>query len=518
MPGLLAITAFPILLALTVTLITSCNAEAAEAAEPAMQLVSYEESGRYKLHELALHIIERLPPPVRVLAVVGDARIGKSTFLNMFHLHWDLDSETLPFEVGSTTEACTRGLWVHVYRLPEDGSLVLVDVEGDNLGDDAVIEQLSALTAVMSSYILLFVRQMVNNAALEFLYHTTKLGKMFPDSDSFPHLGVAIRDALDLSPKFSDRQSEVVHSILSPTHKDKKNDIRRELAAVFSPSQITAFEVQYQDRKQLENLQKLKSGPYYDSVMKIITNLKKTVPAKWTPRGMVMCGGDLVKMIRNLFTALENGSITVLETAFERLEKQMCDEYYSEWIPQLLIMSENDFMNSNQHHLEEFTKQCKIDSYVKRVQQEIESKINSTIREREEREKRKKAEEEKKKAEEEKKEEAQRKAEEERRRQEALNREAQFALIRAEEEKKRLQEQKEYERKLAEERQNRALEQLKHSYVQEQLQQEKLQNKKDMEHMREILRLMDKQKLTEEEQWRLQRELQHAKKGWCIIS
>ena len=71
---------------------------------------------------------------------------GKSTFLNMLHLHWDPDfihsGAVLPFEVGSTTEACTRGLWLHFRRLPK-GSLAFVDVEGDNLGNDA--EQLSAL-------------------------------------------------------------------------------------------------------------------------------------------------------------------------------------------------------------------------------------------------------------------------------------------------------------------------------------------------------------------------------------
>ena len=457
MPRLLAITAFPILLVLTVALINSCSAEAA------MQIVSYEEPGRYQLHESALSVIERLPPPVRVLAAVGDARIGKSTFLNMVYLHWDQSfshSGAMPFEVGSTTEACTRGVWVHASRLPEGGSLVLVDVEGDNLGNDAVTEQLSALTVVMSSYILLFVRDVVNNAALEFLYHTTKLGKMFPNSDSFPHLGVAIRDALDLSTKYPDRQSEIMDYTTGATHEDGNDDIRREIAAVLFPRRIAAFEVQYQERKQLQNLQALNSGLYYDSVLQIISDLRETVPAKLTPNGMEMCGGDLVEMVRRLFTALENGDITVLETAFERLEKQMCDGHHFEWISPLLKTSEDDFINSNQRHLEEFTKLCKIDSYVERVKQEVESKKSGIMREREERERRKKAEEEKKKAEEErmKAEEAQRKAKEEQRRQEALKKEAELALIRAEEAKKKAEEQAAIDKRRAEEEQRRAAE------------------------------------------------------------
>ena len=457
MPQPLAITAFSILLGLVLTvtwLITSCNAEGA------LQLISYNESGKYQLHEPALRAIEKLPEPVQVLAAVGNARIGKSTFLNMLQLHWNADhgADSMPFGVDSTSEACTRGLWIYIRRLPKHGSLVFVDVEGANLGNDAVTKQLSALTAVMSSYILLFVSEVVNNAALEFLYHTTKLGAMFPDSDNFPHLGVAIRGALGLSRKFSNRQSEVEHAIRIPTHKDGNDDMRREIARVFSPSQITAFEVQYQDRDQLQNLLELKTGPYYDSVMIIMSELKRTVTSKKTPNGMEMCGGGLVTMIRNLFDTLDN--ITVLETAFERLEKQMCDEYYLEWILPLQRMTEDIFLSSDQHHLEGYTKLCKIDSYVERVRQEVESKKSGILREREERERRIKAEEEKWKAEEERREaeEARKKEEEERIKQEQLTREANLALWNTEEEKKRIELEAKYERKLADEREKRAFE------------------------------------------------------------
>lgn len=415
-----------------------------------MKLVSYEEPGRYHLNESTLHALETLQPPVRVLAAVGDARIGKSSFLNMIHLHWDqtfLYSGATPFEVGSTTLACTHGVWVHVRQLPGGGNLVLVDVEGDNLGNDAVTEQLSALTAVLSSYILLFVRQMVNNAALEFLYHTTELGKMFPESDGFPQLGVAIRDALDLNPAFPDRQSEVVHSITSPTHGDGNDDMRREIGAVFPPSRITAFEVQYQDRHQLQELQVVSNGPYYESVQQIISDLKISVPEKLTPSRMKMCGGDLVEMIRRLFAALENGDIAVLETAFERLEKQMCDRHYFEWISPLLNIAEDEFMSKAEYHFGEFTQLCKVESYMERVRQELDTKRDGILREREER---RKAEEAQKKAEEEK-----RKAEEalkEQRRQEALKREAELALIREEEARKRVEEQAAEEKRRLEER------------------------------------------------------------------
>ncbi len=393
----------------------------------AYQLVSYDErKQKFQLRSSALRAIEELPAPMQVLSAVGDARIGKSTFLNMVFHHWDQTSPhggAMPFDVGSTTQACTRGVWLRIRRLPEGGSLVLVDVEGNQLGNDAVTGQLSALTAVLSSCILLFVREVVNNAALQFLYHTTKLGKMFPDSEGFPRLEVAIRDPLDLNPQFPSRCAEVIHSVTDPTHDDGNDEVRREIAAVFPPKRISASEVKYQERQQLKNLQSLRTGPYFESTQVMIAALKKHVPAKLTPKGMEMNGEDLVEMIQRLFTALENGDIATLESAYERLEKQMCEKYYQKWIEPLLSMSDDEFMSRDTQAFEAFAKQCKIDSFVDRVKREIETKRAGIIQAREAREE-------------------QRKADEELRRQQALREAADIARQRAEEAQRKAEQER----------------------------------------------------------------------------
>lgn len=347
------------------------------------RLLSYDEvDKKFCLHDSALKVLKKLPAPVKVLAAVGDARIGKSTFLNMAYLHWDPSYPlrgNLPFGVGSTTQPCTRGVWIYVRCLPKGGSLVFVDVEGTQLGDDAVTEQLSAFTAVMSSLIILFVREVVNNAALIFLYHTTKLGKMFPDSERFPLLQVAIRDPLGLSPHFPSRQEEVVHSLTAPNHHDPNDNVRSEIASVFAPTRISACEVAFQERNQLENLQRLQCGPYFDSVLCTLANIKKIIPPKLTPQGMEMSGEDLVEMLQSLFRALENGDIAVLESAYERLEEQMCRNKYKMLIEPLLSMSEDEFLSNEQQYLKDFEKQCKVKRYLHRVQGEIETKKSNIL-------------------------------------------------------------------------------------------------------------------------------------------
>ena len=242
---------------------------------------------------------------------------------------------------------------------------------------------------------VLFVREVVNNAALQFLYYTTSLGKMFPDSDHFPLLQVAIRAPLDLSPQFPTRQAEVIHAITSPTHNDGNDELRQEISAVFPPTHITACEVVYQDRKHLKELQNLEPGcPYLKNAQDIIGKIKKIAPFKLTPKGMEMNGEDLAEMVQNLFYALENGNIAVLESAYERLEKQKCDKLYKKLIEPLLSMTDDQFLNCQQEHLRDFENQCKVESYQHCVKQEVETKKSSIIQKREAEKERNRAEQE----------------------------------------------------------------------------------------------------------------------------
>ena len=135
----------------------------------------------------------------------------------------------------------------------------------------------------------------------------------------------------------------------------------------------------------------------------------------------------------------------------------MCDGHYSEWITPVMSMSEDEFMRNEQHNLKEFAKQCKIDSYVEHVTQEIGRKKNGIIQKRQERERRNKAEEEERRAKEKQRiaEEKQRAEEQERRRAEQKLRQKQEELKREEErrrqeEERRKQEEEQHRKAIAE--------------------------------------------------------------------
>ena len=92
-----------------------------------------------------------------------------------------------------------------------------------------------------------------------------------------------------------------------------------------------------------------------------------------------MCGGDLVQMIRKLFTAVDNGGITTLEPAYVRLEKQMYMWLLLFWVDYRAWVMMIELL-CNEHHLNAFGRQCKIDSCVGHVTQYLSRKRNKKQR------------------------------------------------------------------------------------------------------------------------------------------
>ena len=86
-----------------------------------------------------------------------------------------------------------------------DGSTILLDTEGTNLGDNENTDLLSIFTMMMSSGLALFAREGVQNHNVQFLYRVSRLSEQIWKDDAesikaFPQLLVIIRNALAPSP------------------------------------------------------------------------------------------------------------------------------------------------------------------------------------------------------------------------------------------------------------------------------------------------------------------------------
>lgn len=92
-------------------------------------------------------------------AVLGDARVGKSTTLNIITFVWtemsrgQLEIQEI-FETGNSPARVTRGVWAHITRVKSEGiNVVLLDVEGTDLGDDSENDNFSMFTVVRVSHV-----------------------------------------------------------------------------------------------------------------------------------------------------------------------------------------------------------------------------------------------------------------------------------------------------------------------------------------------------------------------------
>ncbi|XP_031574748.1 uncharacterized protein LOC116308469 [Actinia tenebrosa] len=171
------------------------------------QLLKYDNfTKNFLLDSDALVELSSLKAPIKIISAIGDARVGKSTSLNMMRHFWKGESQSgieKVFKTSNEMAACTRGVWISVLR-DDAGSVVFLDVEGSNLGDDAKTNQFSIFATLLSSSLMLFAKEAVTNHNRDFLFRVTRLTEEIwrdqmrdPEVIHFPGLRVVLRESLD---------------------------------------------------------------------------------------------------------------------------------------------------------------------------------------------------------------------------------------------------------------------------------------------------------------------------------
>ena len=115
-------------------------------------------AGRFSVSDEAKAMLSALDGPLSIVAVVGQYRTGKSFLLNRILL-----GQNDGFTVGSTVNACTKGLWLWsepLRAIASDGTpvnLLIIDTEGLNSTEagtkhDCIIFALALLTSSFFVY------------------------------------------------------------------------------------------------------------------------------------------------------------------------------------------------------------------------------------------------------------------------------------------------------------------------------------------------------------------------------
>jgi len=168
-----------ILVLIAVSTLKSSDAGIAKPKKAKPLLAYNQEKKTFVLDSGCLVEISKLDAPILVLSAVGDVRIGKSRTLNLIRYFWDENSFQVfneTFETGNSTAPVTHGVWASIIpaKTPDQSNAILLDVEGLNLGDDAVTTHLSLFTVLVSSGVHIFARDLVENHVIDFLYHIAR--------------------------------------------------------------------------------------------------------------------------------------------------------------------------------------------------------------------------------------------------------------------------------------------------------------------------------------------------------
>ena len=392
----------------------------AESRE-AKVLLKVTDNKTYELVEDVLEELSKIERPIRVFAAVGNARVGKSTMLNLVTHVWDGwnkdqgDFVDEIFKTGDSFKPVTRNVWAHtIHPRSENGSIVLLDVEGFDLGDDTVTKHLSMFTAMISSCLNLFVDNYLGNKDINFLYEISRLTDLVlpnkSDLRNFPKLHLVIRSILKSPDEIG---SYVRDTLFKP---DQKHEVTQGMVDIieryFPRDSIVVSQIPIvNEPKMLRDLAKLRESSHWDSFEELINKLVTKCPQKkFTTGGSPIDGQALVKLAEEVVRSMNNeNSWKDFGDVFLNLEKEICKRGYDKYIKPILQLDSKSIRDKMTKARDKFKKECLLTSEIESIDREL----TKTHEEKSQEEEKKRREEEAEERRREKEEERRKKEEEE---------------------------------------------------------------------------------------------------------
>ena len=350
----------------------------------------------FELNPDVLEEISQMEPPIRVIAAVGNARVGKSTFLNVFSSIFSLERKSNAieevFESGASLDPVTRGVWAHIIRHPDkNGSILLLDVEGTDLGNDYVTDRLSMFTAMLSSGLNIFALQVVKNGDINFLYRIVRLselvfeGKEIPNN--FPKLRIVLRTNLNV-PDDDSLEDYIRQTIFHPDGQSMGKE--KIIKKYFPEDRISVSHIPSVDNSELfRDMKRLQESSAWESFEKLVQKMKDS-PVKYSSGGPPIDGEALRVLTTKLVEAMNspNDFWKDFGDVYAVVETYICTRRYEEYIKPVLLQQTSREMEDNMFKaLRKFEQECSLQSEIKKAEEELMSTLKEK-RKREENEKR----------------------------------------------------------------------------------------------------------------------------------
>jgi len=352
-----------------------------DTGERPICMISIDPSGNFLLQQEALTIIKNIKKKLAVITIAGQYRTGKSFLLNR------LLGRQNGFELGSTVNPCTKGIWMWNKPIPitEDLQAIFLDTEGlASFSRTVQIDmKVFAIALLMSSYFVYNSMNALDEKALESLSLVVSLSKYIhvnahPASVSedldeyahyFPFFMWVIRDfSLRLvnvaQQSVTDRQ--YLENALRPVDAASgdpdqiaiKNEIRAKLTTFFKERDCVTLVRPVNEEKALREIQKIpyeSLRPEFRTKMeillkKVFNNLKPKIID-----GQPLTGEMFGVLIEQYIAAFNGGSVPTIATAWEQVITLELDKVVEESVHEYkkkaselsvdhLPMEENDLL------------------------------------------------------------------------------------------------------------------------------------------------------------------------------
>lgn len=327
-----------------------------DTGERPICMISIDPSGNFLLQQEALNIIKGIKKKLAVITVAGQYRTGKSFLLNR------LLGRQSGFELGSTVNPCTKGIWMwnKPISITEDLQAIFLDTEGlASFSRTVQIDmKIFAVALLMSSYFIYNSMNALDEKALESLSLVVSLSKYIhvnahPASVSedldeyahyFPFFMWVIRDfSLRLvnaaQQSVTDRQ--YLENALRPvdssgTDADQvaiKNEIRAKLTTFFKERDCVTLVRPVNEEKSLREIQKVpyeQLRPEFRSKMEVLV---KKVFNNLQPKiidGQPLTGEMFGVLIEQYIAAFNSGNVPAITTAWEQVISLELDKVVAE--------------------------------------------------------------------------------------------------------------------------------------------------------------------------------------------
>ena len=355
----------------------------------------------FELNPDVLEEISQMERPIRVIAAVGNARVGKSTFLNVFSSIFSLERKSNAieevFKSGASLNPITRGVWAHIIRHPDkNGSILLLDVEGTDLGNDSVTDRLSMFTAMLSSGLNIFALQVVKNGDINFLYRIVRLselvfeGKEIPNN--FPKLRIVLRTNLNV-PDDDSLEDYIRQTIFHPDGQSMGKE--KIIKKYFPEDRISVSHIPSVDNSSelFRDIKRLQESSAWKSFEKLVQKMKDS-PVKYSSGGPPIDGEALRVLTTKLVEAMNspNDSWKDFGDVYTAVERYICTRRYEDYIKPVLLEQTSGEMEDNMlKALHKFEQECSLPSEIEKAEEELRSTLEEK-RKREEEEKRRREE------------------------------------------------------------------------------------------------------------------------------